>query len=135
MDRQKAASKNKESRIQAADDYAKRNARRLIAGKYKKDELVLVALKGPGIVWGSGQPKSADTWAGPFIIVKRYLSNSYQLRELDGTIIKGSVPAGHLKPFYTKESLKKEEVQQSTEESSEDIHPFQISDEEFYMEE
>jgi hypothetical protein len=130
MDRQKAASKNMQTRIQAANDYANRNARRLISGKFGKGELVLVALKGPGIVRGSGQPKSADTWAGPFEVAKRYHSGSYQLKELDGTILKGSVPTSHLKPFYTKNAPKLKELLQLEEESSEDIHPFQKSDEE-----
>ena len=103
VDRQKAASRNTKDRMQAAEQYATRNARRLVSGIYAKEELVLVALKGPGIIRGSGLPKSADTWAGPFKIVRRYQSGSYQLKELDGTILKGSVPAGHLKPFYTRE--------------------------------
>ena len=87
MERKKASKKNIETRVQAAKDYAIRNARRMISGVYRKGELVLIALKGPGIVRGSGLAKSADTWAGPFEIVRRYRSGSYQLRELDGTKI------------------------------------------------
>ena len=140
MDRQKAASRNKEARVQAANDYATRNARRLVSGKYKKKELVLIALKGPGIVRGSGQPKSSDTWAGPFEVAKRYHSGSYQLRELDGSLLKGSVPASQLKPFYTKDTPKRTEILSSEEDSS-DMHPFDQSDEDmdgdgnFYPEE
>lgn len=130
MDRRKAADRNTEMRVQAANDYATKNARRLVSGKYGIGELVLVALKGPGIVRGSGQPKSADTWAGPFEVVKRYHSGSYQLRELDGAILKGSVPTAHLKPFYTKKAPRPKEFLRSEEDSSEDIHPFQQSDEE-----
>jgi hypothetical protein len=102
-DRQEVSNRIQKSRIQAAEQHATKNAHRLVSGKYTKGELVLVALKGPGIVRGSRLPKSADTWAGPFRIAKRYQSGSYQLRELDGVILKGSVPAGHLKPFYTRE--------------------------------
>jgi hypothetical protein len=117
-DRQEAADRSKKSRVQAAEQYAIKNARRLISGKYAKGELVLVALKGPGIVRGSGLPKSADTWAGPFRITKRYQSGSYQLRELDGTILKGSVPAGHLKPFYTRAGQRLPEYSSSSNSNS-----------------
>ena len=63
--------------------------------------MVLIAMKGPGEVRGNNSTKSGDTWAGPFRITKRYQLGSYQLKELDGTILKGSVAARHLKPFYT----------------------------------
>ena len=86
MDRKKAFHRNVEMCIQAAKDYATRNARHLISGVYGKGESVLVALKGPGIVQGSGLAKSADTWAGPFKILRRYQSGSYQLQELDNTV-------------------------------------------------
>ena len=88
--------------MEAVEQYAAKHACRLISGQYGQGEFVLVALKGPGIVRGSNLPKSADRWAGPFKIVKRFISGSYQLSELDGSILKGSVPAGHLKPFYTR---------------------------------
>ena len=101
MDRKEASKKNIESHVRAAKDCEIKNARRIILGKYGQGELVLIALKGPGIVRGSGLAKSMDTWASPFEVVWRYQSGSYQLRELDGTIIKGSVPTSHLKPFYT----------------------------------
>jgi hypothetical protein len=130
MDRTQAAKKNKESRIRAAHDYAIKNAGRLISGQYRKGEFVIVALKGPGIARGIGRAKSDDTWAGPFRIYKRHKSGSYQLRELDGTIVRGSVPASHLKPFYTKENTGKNIPMEPGEESSEDIYPFQKSDEE-----
>jgi hypothetical protein len=79
MERKKASKKNIETHVQAAKDYAIRNARRMISGAYCKGELVLIALKGPGIVQGSGLAKSANTWAGLFEVVKRYWSGSYQL--------------------------------------------------------
>jgi hypothetical protein len=101
MDRQKAASHNMRARIQAAKDFAIKNARRLVSGSYNHGQLVLVALRGPGIVRGLGAAKSEDTWAGPFRVIRHFKSGSYQLEELDGALIKGSVPAGHLKPFYS----------------------------------
>ena len=100
--RKEAVDRVARSRVEAAEQYAAKHARRLISGQYGQGEFVLVALKGPGIVRGSNLPKSADRWAGPFKIVKRFISGSYQLSELDGSILKGSVPAGHLKPFYTR---------------------------------
>jgi hypothetical protein len=128
MDRQGAANKNARARVQAAKDYATRHAGRLVSGKYAKGELVLVALKGPGIIRGSGLPKSADSWAGPFKVVKRFKSGSYQLGELDGSKIKGSIPAGHLKPFYTKHNPAIFDSASSEAESSDELHPFNHSD-------
>ena len=119
MDRRKATKNNIESRIRAAKDYATKNARRLVSGIYRDGEFVLVALKGPGIVKGSGLAKSDNTWAGPFRISKRFRSGSYQLKELDGTILKGSVPAGHLKTFYTRKNQVKGALLLSGDESSE----------------
>ena len=124
MDRRKGAKTNKDSRIQAAREYAVKNARRLISGIYRDGEFVIVALKGPGIVRGSGLAKSDDTWAGPFKINKRFKSGSYQLRELDGAIIKGSVPAGHLKPFYTRRNQIKGGLLLSGDESSDGNEQF-----------
>jgi len=103
-DRSQAATTNREQRRAAAESHATRNARRLISGNYKPGEFVIVALKGPGIVRGQNMPKSEDTWAGPFKIGRRFKSGSYALTELDGTVIKGSVPAAHLKPFYTRQA-------------------------------
>jgi hypothetical protein len=50
MDRKTALKKNIEMHIQATKDHAIRNAGRLVSGIHGKGELVLVALKGPGIV-------------------------------------------------------------------------------------
>jgi len=101
MERKTVADRNARARIQAAKDYAIKNAHCLISGIYREGELVIVALKGPGIVPGGTLAKSEDTWAGPFKIVKQFKSGSYQVMELDGSILQGAIPAGHLKPFYT----------------------------------
>lgn len=103
LDRRTASKRNITNRINAAKDYAVRNAGRLVAGNYKPRELVLIAMKGPGVVRGNNAAKSEDTWAGPFRITKKHRSGSYQLEELDGAILKGSVAARHLKPFYTRD--------------------------------
>jgi hypothetical protein len=126
--RKKAVDSNTKSRAQAAEQYAIKNARRLISGQYNRGELVLVALKGPGIVRGSSLPKSADRWAGPFKIVKRYISGSYQLEELDGALLKGSVPAGHLKPFYTREGQKVQLRRLPDEEESDSENQFDLTE-------
>jgi hypothetical protein len=130
IDRQSASTRNIESRIKAAQDYAAKNARRLVSGQYYRNEYVLVALKGPGIVRGTNLPKSADTWAGPFKIVKRYKSGSYQLKELDGTILKGAIPMSHLKPFYTRKNQQRKDFLLSEEDSSDGFDPFSTSEEE-----
>jgi hypothetical protein len=130
VDRQSASKRNIDSRVKAANDYAAKNARRLVSGRYYKDEYVLVALKGPGIVRGANLPKSADTWAGPFKVVKRYKSGSYQLKELDGTILKGAVPVSHLKPFYTRKNQQRRDFLLSEEEVSDGFDPFFSSGEE-----
>ena len=99
-----------------------------VSGQYGQGELVLVALKGPSIVHGSNLPKSADRWAGPFKIAKRYTTGSYQLEELDSTQLKGSVPAGHLKPFYTREGQKIPLRRLSEEEEPDSEEPFNVTE-------
>jgi len=125
--RKQAASTNKKQRVAAAEGHAIRNARRLIAGDYNPGEFVIVALKGPGIVRGQGMPKSADTWAGPFRIVRRFKSGSYELAELDGALVKGSVPVAHLKPFYTRQAQIINNEIVASEESSEGDRQFDVS--------
>jgi hypothetical protein len=104
VNRSHAVTTNRNQRVAAAEHHAIRNARRLISGIYRPGEFVIVALKGPGIVRGQNMPKSNDTWAGPFKIVRRFKSGSYEVSELDGARIKGSIPAAHLKPFYTRQA-------------------------------
>ncbi|KAF8287021.1 hypothetical protein DL93DRAFT_2069377 [Clavulina sp. PMI_390] len=102
-DRATASDNNIESRRRAAEQFAIKNAHRLTSGLYRAGEYVLVALKGANLKKGYGRVKSADRWGGPYRIYGRYKSGSYSLKELDGTIIRGSVPPSHLKPFYTNE--------------------------------
>jgi Integrase zinc binding domain/Integrase core domain/RNase H-like domain found in reverse transcriptase len=128
MDRKTASDRNARARIQAAKDYAIKHARRLVSGIYREGELVIVALKGPGIVRGGTLAKSEDTWAGPFRIVRRFNSGSYQIEELDGSILRGTIPAGHLKPFYTRESQIKGSILLPEGDSSEEGNPFEKSD-------
>ena len=87
--------------------------------------MVLVALKGPGVIRGQGLAKSEDIWAGPFKISKRHRSGSYQLKELEGSILKGSVAARHLKPFYTRRKIKYGKLDPGSE-SSEGEGQFEV---------
>lgn len=103
-DRSKANRNNIKARKAAADEFATKNASRLMTGHYRQGEYVLVALKGTGIKKGYGRIKSADRWAGPFRINARFRSGSYRLEELDGVVMRGSIPASHLRPFYTERS-------------------------------
>lgn len=100
-DRTTANSNNIAARKAAAQEFAKRHANRLVTGNYRTGEYVLVALKGNGIKKGYGRVKSADRWAGPFRIKARYKSGSYIIEELNGVELRGTVPANHLRPFYT----------------------------------
>ncbi|KAF8314111.1 hypothetical protein DL93DRAFT_2113628, partial [Clavulina sp. PMI_390] len=100
QDRSAAARRNIEVRRKAADQFAQKNASRLVSGLYRVGEYVLVALKGTKLKKGYGRIKSADRWAGPYRIHGRYASGSYALEELDGSIRRGAVAASHLKPFY-----------------------------------
>jgi hypothetical protein len=49
--------------------------------------------------------------------------------ELDGTILKGSLPASHLKPFHTRMSQNIPEPLSEEEDSSDELYPFHNSDE------
>jgi len=44
--------------------------------------------------------KGALRWTGPYIVHRKLHDTTYQLRELDGTVIRGSVAANRLKIFY-----------------------------------
>lgn len=107
-DRKSAAKNTMDARKKAAETFAKQNTSRLMTGKYRPGEYVLIAMKGKGIKKGYGRIKSADRWAGPFKVHARYRVGSYILKELDNTIVRGSVPASHLRPFYTRQKQIKE---------------------------
>ena len=44
--------------------------------------------------------KGALRWTGPYIVHRKLRDTTYQLRELDSTVIRGSVAANRLKIFY-----------------------------------
>jgi len=44
--------------------------------------------------------KGALQWTGPYIVHHQLCDTTYQLRELDGIVMRGSVAANHLKVFY-----------------------------------
>src|SRR6202165_2412562 len=109
-DRRVAAGSNKESRIKAAQDFAKRNMRRLFTGTYPQGTMVLVYQAKFDVNAKFHGAKYRDRWAGPFRVHRRLKSGSYQLMELDGTRMKGSVAANRVKKFYSREQREKEEV-------------------------
>ncbi|KAF8296980.1 hypothetical protein DL93DRAFT_2146214 [Clavulina sp. PMI_390] len=100
-DRLKANKSNVRTRIEAARAHDVANAKRLISGRYRRGEFVLVATKGYDVN-RPRRSKSDERWVGPFKVQNRYRSGSYQLKDLNKTILSGSFPASHLKPFYTR---------------------------------
>lgn len=44
--------------------------------------------------------KGALRWTGPYIVHHQMHNTTYQLRELDGTVMRGSIAASRLKVFY-----------------------------------
>ncbi|KAF8310324.1 hypothetical protein DL93DRAFT_2062219 [Clavulina sp. PMI_390] len=129
-DRSKANRRNIATRKDAAEKFAQKNIHRLVSGKYRPGEFVLVALKGTNIKKGYGRHKSADRWAGPFKIRARYRSGSYKLKELDGVPVRGSIPAGHLRPFYTRHDQVVGEELIIEDDTDEAVNPFEWSAEE-----
>lgn len=124
VNRNHAAMMNRDQCIAAAEHHAIRNACQPISGIYRPSEFVIVALKGPGIVRDQNMPESNDTWVGPFKVVRCFKSGSYELSELDGARIKGSMPVAHLKPFYTHQAqvINKEMI--ASDGSSDGEHQF-----------
>ena len=47
--------------------------------------------------------KGALRWTGPHIVHRQMHDTTYQLRELDGTVMQGSIAASRLKVFYYRE--------------------------------
>jgi hypothetical protein len=106
LDRDSAAESVKKARIQAAEDYARRYQRLLKPGYYQPGEMVLVLHARDEVGQGKNKVKHRDKWGGPYRIVKRHQSGAFELEELDRTHIKGTVPASHLRPFFTRNQLK-----------------------------
>jgi len=59
--------------------------------------------------------KGALCWTGPYIVHQQLCNMTYQLRELDGTVMQGSVATGCLKIFYYHKEHQMIQTVQSTE--------------------
>jgi hypothetical protein len=121
-----AAKSNEESRIQAAQDFAKRNARRIVTGSYPPGTLVLVYQARFDVSKKFSGKKYRQRWAGPFKVHKQYQSGAYQLKELDGTLMRGSVASNRIKIFYARNGVpadKKIVQLEDVTEDSEDLGP------------
>ena len=59
--------------------------------------------------------KGALRWTGPYIVHRQLHDTTYQLRELDGTVMRGSIAANRLKVFYYREEHQTIRTVQSAE--------------------
>jgi len=90
----------KKVRQQAVDDFNHKHAHYLSSGSFVMGTWVLLHE-----TWLDSQMghKGALQWTGPYIVHHQLHDMTYQLRELDGTVMRGSVAANHLKVFYYRE--------------------------------
>jgi len=102
-DRMWAAKTNMKSRIRAAEDNARRNARRLVMGHYDPGTLVIVYQAQFDVNAKFQGAKYRERWAGPYRVTACLPSGSYRLMELDGSPMKGTVAANRVKLFYSRE--------------------------------
>ena len=87
-------------RQRAVDDFNSKHERSLSSGDFLLGTWVLLHE-----TWLDSQMghKGALRWTGPFIVHRKLQDTTYQLRELDGTVMRGSVAANRLKIFYYRE--------------------------------
>jgi len=92
-----AMDQQKKVRQWAVDDFNHRHAHYLSSGSFVVGTWVLLHE-----TWLDSQMghKGALRWTGPYIVHHQSCDTTYQLRELDGTVMRGSVAANHLKIFY-----------------------------------
>jgi len=84
----------------AVDDFNCKHAHYLSSGIFVLGTWVLLHE-----TWLDSQMgnKGALRWTGPYIVHRQLRDTTYQLRELDGTVMRGSVAANRLKIFYYRE--------------------------------
>ena len=84
-------------RQRAVDDFNCKHAHYLSSGSFVVGTWVLLHE-----TWLDSQMghKGALRWTGPYIVHRQSRDMTYQLRELDGMVMRGSVAANHLKIFY-----------------------------------
>jgi len=95
-----AMEQQKKVRQWAVDDFNRKHAHYLSSGSFVVGTWVLLHE-----TWLDSQMgnKGALRWTGPYIVHRQLRDTTYQLRELDGTVMRGSVAANRLKVFYYRE--------------------------------
>ena len=95
-----AMDQQKKVRQRAVDDFNRKHAHYLSSGSFVVGTWVLLHE-----TWLDSQMghKGALRWTGPYIVHRQLHDTTYQLRELDGTVMRGSVAANRLKVFYYRE--------------------------------
>ena len=95
-----AMEQQKRIRQRAVDDFNRKHAHYLSSGSFILGTWVLLHE-----TWLDSQMghKGALRWTGPYIVHRRLHDTTYQLRELDGTVMRNSIAANRLKVFYYRE--------------------------------
>jgi hypothetical protein len=99
-------------RQRAVDDFNRKHEHYLSSGSFILGTWVLLHE-----TWLDSQMghKGVLRWTGPYIVHKRLRDTTYQLRELDGTVMRGSIAANRLKIFYYREEHQTIRTVQPTE--------------------
>ena len=95
-----AMEQQKKVRQRAVDDFNRKHAHYLSSGTFVLGTWVLLHETWLDAQMGN---KGALRWTGPYIVHRQLHDTTYQLRELDGTVMRGSVAANRLKIFYYRE--------------------------------
>ena len=95
-----AMEQQKKVRQRAVDDFNRKHAHYLSSGSFILGTWVLLHETWLDTQMGH---KGALRWTGPYIVHRQLRDTTYQLRELDGTVMRGSVAANRLKIFYYRE--------------------------------
>jgi len=107
-----AMEQQKKVRQCAVDDFNHKHAHYLSSGSFILGTWVLLHE-----TWLDSQMgnKGVLRWTGPYIVHQQLHDTTYQLRELDGTVMRGSVAANRLKNFYYREEHQTIQTVQPTE--------------------
>ena len=103
---EKAAKRLRDSRAKSVRYWDKRCAHRL-RDPLRKGDLVLLYNRSLETQWGK---LFANRWNGPYRVVSKFPGGSYQLEELDGTLLKRKAAAAHVKRFYPRGSTSFDET-------------------------
>jgi hypothetical protein len=103
---EKAAKRLKDSRAKSVRYWDRRCASRLREA-LRKGDLVLLYNRSLESQWGK---LFSNRWNGPYRVVSQFPGGSYQLEELDGTLLKRRAAAAHVKRFYARGSTSFDEA-------------------------